>query len=375
MNFTKYSKTLVLILITVFTSAFFWYSFYLNLPQKLGFPATNLETIFANYDGPNYMIIAKCGYQKSCIASHFSLPIPLEYYPAHLPGFPLLIKYFGLYTSTPKAMLLTSLLGSLFLTLVSFKFFQLFLKPKTSFYLSLLMIFFPGRLLILRLVGAPETWFIGFTLLSIILFYKQKYFFSALMAALAQIFKSPGILLFVAYFIIAVLNYLKTKKINWHYLSYLLIPLSALLVFYVYYLQTGDFWAYFHSGDNIHLGFLPYSVFVSNHTWINTIWLEDVIYIYLFALIGVLRLYKKYKFNLVAIYPLLFTLAAVFIGHRDISRYIAPIYPFMLLIFSKFLVKKNIKIIFLIILPAIIFFTVNFLIGNTAPIADWTPYL
>jgi hypothetical protein len=375
MNFTKYSKFLVLSLVTVLTSLFFWFSFYLSLPQKLGFPATKLETIFANYDGPNYMVVTKCGYSKSCIAAHFSLPIPLEYYPAHLPGFPLLIKYFSLYTTTPKAMLVATLLGSIFLTLVSFYFFKTFLKPKISFYLALLMIFFPGRLLILRLVGAPETWFIGLTLLSIIFFYKQKYFFSALMAALAQIFKSPGILLFAAYGLIFLLNFLKTKKINWHFIFYLLVPVSALIVFYVYYLQTGDFWAYFHSGDNIHLGFLPYVVFISNHTWINTIWLEDVLYIYLLAYIGVARLYKKFKFNLVALYPLIFTLAAVFIGHRDISRYIAPVYPFMFLAFSKFLAKKNVKWIFLLLLPAIILYTVNFLIGNTAPIADWTPYL
>ena len=375
MNFTKYSKLLVLILITALTSLFFWFSFYLNLPQKIGFPATNLETIFANYDGPNYMVIAKCGYQKSCIASHFSLPIPLEYYPAHLPGFPLLIKYFSLYTSTPKAMLLASFFGSIFFTTVSFVFFKLFLNPKISFYLSLLMIFFPSRLLVLRLIGAPETWFIGFTLLSIILFYKQKYLISAVFASLAQFFKSPGILLFFAYFIVILLNYLKTKKINWRVLYYLLIPITALTIFYSYYLQTGDFLAYFHSGDNIHLGFLPFTVFISNHTWINTIWLEDVVYLYLFALIGVYRLFRKYRLSLITIYPLIFTFASIFIGHRDISRYIAPIYPFIILIFSKFLFKKNIKIIFLIIFPAIILFTINFIIGNTAPIADWTPYL
>lgn len=375
MNFTKYSKVLILVLITALTSILFWFSFYRDLPEKLGFPKTTLETIFANYDGPNYMVVTKCGYVKSCIAAHFSLPIPLEYYPAHLPGFPLLIKYFSLYTTTPKAMLIATILGSIFLTIVTFYFFKLFLGPKTSFYLSLLSIFFPGRMLVLRLVGAPETWFIGFILLSIILFYKNKFFFSAVAAALAQVFKSPGILLFAAYFVIAFLNYLKTKKINWHYFYYLLVPLSALAVFYVYYLQTGDFWAYFHSGDNFHLGFLPYAVFISNHTWINTIWLEDVLYIFVLAFVGVSQLIKKYHFSLVTIFPLIFTAASVLIAHRDISRYIAPVYPFLLLAYSKFLVKKNVKIIFLLLLPAIILYAINFLIGNTAPIADWTPYL
>jgi len=378
MNFTKYSKVFVLVLVTVLTSLLFWFAFYLNIPEKISFPKTSLETIFANYDGPNYMVIAKCGYSKSCIASHFSLPIPLEYYPAHLPGLPLLIKYFSLYTTTPKAMLVTALFGSSFLTLVCFQFFQLFLKRRTSFYLSLLFIFFPGRMLVLRLVGAPETWFVAFTLLSITLFYKNKYFFSAVVAALAQIFKSPGILLFIVYGIIFTREIINNKKYlltSKKFLPYLLIPLSALTIFSVYYLQTGDFWAYFHSGDNFHLGLIPYTVFISNHTWINTIWLEDVLYIFILVFVGISQLIKKYKLGLITLYPLVFTVASVLIAHRDISRYIAPVYPFILLAFAKFLIKKNTKLIFLLILPATILFAVNFLIGNTAPIADWTPYL
>jgi hypothetical protein len=378
MNFTKYSKHFVLIVVTILVSAVFWFSFYSNLPARFGFPQTSLETVFSNYDGPNYMVITKCGYDKSCIAHNFSLPLPLEYYPAHLPGFPLIIKYFSYYTNTPKAMLLATLFGSVFLTLVSFQFFKLFLGPRSSFYLSMLMIFFPGRLLVLRLIGAPETWFIALTLLSIILYKRQRYFFSAFIAALSMTLKSPGILLFVAFGVMAVIEYIKTRDLSTvlkKYSGYLLIPLTAIFIFYVYYLQTGDFFAYFHSGDNLHLNLLPYMVFISNHTWINTIWLEDVIYIYLIAIIGVSRLYKKFKLDLFFIYPLIFTLAAVFVAHRDISRYIAPVYPFLILAYSKTLLNQKTKMIFLLILPALILYAINFIIGNTAPIADWTPYL
>lgn len=369
MNFTKYSKYFVLLLISTLVSLIFWFGFYSNLPGRLGFPSTTLETIFANYDGPNYMVVSKCGYDKKCIASHFSLPLPLEYYPAHLPGFPLLIRYFSFYTTTPKAMLIASLLGSIFLTLVSFNFFKLFIKEKFAYYLAIFFIFFPARILTLRLVGAPETWFIAFTLLSVIFFKKNNYWLSSVFAALALTLKSPGILLFAAY----ALLFIKNK--NYKYLPYLLIPFTGLVIFYVYYLQTGDFLAYFHSGDNIHLNLLPYLVFISNHTWINTIWLEDVIYIYLIAFYGLTRLYKKFKLDIIFLFPLIYSLAAVFVAHRDISRYIAPAYPFFILAFSRFLTRKNVKTIFILLLPAIILYAVNFLVGNTAPIADWTPYL
>lgn len=379
MNFTKYTNQFVLIILTVLVSLSFWFAFYNNLPQKLGFPKTSLETVYSNYDGPNYMVISKCGYSKSCIATNFSLPMPLEYYPAHFPGFPLIIKYFSFYTITPKAMLLASLFGSVFLSVISYYFFGLFLNSQKSFILSLLMIFFPARLLVLRLVGAPETWFIALTLLSIILFHRQKYFYSASMAALSLLLKSPGILLFGVYILLALLEYKNNKnlyQIIKRYYPYLIFaPITVFSIFYTYYLQTGDFWAYFHSGDNIHLNFLPYLVFISNHTWINTIWLEDVIYILLISFFGLGRLYKKYKFSIYFIYPLIFTLAAVFVAHRDISRYIAPVYPFLFLAFSKLLSKKQTRLIFVLLLPAFILFAVNFIIGNIAPISDWTPYL
>ena len=124
MNFTKFKSQILLVLISIFTSLFFFFLFYKNIPQYLGFPATSLETIYANYDGPNYMIIAKCGYNRDCIRQQFSLPLPLEYYPAHLPAFPLLIKIFFIFLTTPKAMLLVCLLGSVFFTLSSFYFFK-----------------------------------------------------------------------------------------------------------------------------------------------------------------------------------------------------------------------------------------------------------
>lgn len=375
MNFNKYRPQLLLLLITFLCSALIWLAFYKNIPQSLGFPQTSLETVFANYDGPNYMVVAKCWYQKDCIAKSFSLPLPLEYYPAHLPGFPLLINYFSFYTSTPKGMLLATLFGSLLFTQVSFYFYKLFFKEKTAFWLAFLSIFFPARIFVLRLVGAPETCFLSFILLSLIFFKKKNFFLSAIFGVLAQFLKSPGILLFVAYFIIAFLDYLKTKKLNTSYLFYLLIPLSALGIFYFYYLQTGDFFAYFHSGDNIHLSPFPYQVFVSTRAWINTIWLEDVIYVFALCFFAIAKLWKKYKKDILFIFPLIFTIASVLVAHRDISRYMAPVYPFVFLAFGKKIASSKIRLIFFLLIPAVILYAINFIIGNTAPISTWEPYL
>lgn len=378
MKFSKYFKHIQLIFVTVFISVLFWFAFYYNIPGKIGFNNVTLETVFANYDGPNYMVITKCGYDKNCIGPNFSLPQPLEYYPAHLPAYPFLIKFFNYFTTGPKAMLFSTLLGSMFLSLITFEFFKLFLKEKKAFWLSLLFIFFPARFFVLRQIGAPETWFLATTLSSVYFFKKDKFFLAAVFAAIAQSFKSPGILLFAAYGIIALSELLKTKNYQLvvkKYFSFLLVPLVIFLIFILYKSETGDFFAYFHSGDNFHLNTLPYLAFVSTKSWLNSIWIEDIIYIFLLSIYGVYLLIKRYKFDIITIYPLIFTIATLLVAHRDISRYIAPVYPFLLLAYQKPLNKKSLKIVFLLILPAIILYAINFVAGNTAPIADWGPYL
>lgn len=378
MHFTKYWRLSILLAVTFLSSLFFWLIFYFKLPARIGFPNTTLETLYANYDGPNYMVIARCGYNKNCIGPTFSLPQALEYYPAHFPGYPSLIKFFHLFTTGPKAMLLATLFGSLLLTFVLYHFFQQFLQEDESYWLTLLFLFFPARFFVLRQIGAPETWFLALTLASIIYFRKQQYLFSAVFASLAQVFKSPGALLGIAYFVFVLIELFKTRNLLGvvkKYFVYLLIPATVFGVFCYYKFQTSDILAYFHSGDNFHLNTLPYLVFISTKSWLNTIWLEDVVYLYLIAFFAVYTLVKKYKYDIISLYPLIFTLAAVFVAHRDISRYISPVYPFVFLAFAKFLNLKALKIIFLILLPAIILFGVNFVCGNAAPISDWTPYL
>jgi len=245
--------------------------------------------------------------------------------------------------------------------------------------MAILLIFFPARLFVLRVVGAPETWFIAAILASIGLFIGKKYTLSALFAVFAQTLKTPGILLFIAYALYAVYQYYshsaKLNQIVKKYVAYLLVPLSIISIFYFYKIQTGNFWAYFHSGDNFHLNLLPYTVFISTKSWIHTLWLEDIIYLYFFAIIGIISLFKKYKISLITLFPSIFTIATLLVAHRDISRYIAPVYPFLFVAFNKFLCRKSTKWAFALILPAIILFAINFVVYNTAPVADWGAYL
>jgi len=370
-----------LVIIVLVSTLFFWFLFSSRALEFLGLGKTSLLTVVANYDGPNYLAISKCWYEKNCIASSFSLPLPLEYYPAHLPGYSMLIWIFNRVVSGPWALLLATLAGSVAAVLGFYKLAAEVLRNKSrAFWLSIVFLFLPARYFVLRMVGAPETWFLASVLWSIYFFRKEKYFISALWAVMAQVLKSPGVLLVVSLMMAWLLekenreSFLKKVRKLW---PYLLVPVSVFLVFLMYQVQLGDFWAYFHSGDNIHLNPLPYLVFVSTKSWLGTIWLEDVVYIFLLGMLALSGLKRKFweKDKVLVIFPAMFFLVTLMVAHRDISRYISPVYPFALLAFEKFMRKKEFKIIFLLLLPAIILYGANFVVGNTAPIADWAPYL
>lgn len=367
-----------IVFITVFSTVLFWLVFSLNIPSLLGLPPVSLKTLFANYDGPNYLVITKCAYDFDCIRNTFSLGLPLEYYPAHLPGFPLTIKFLDIFLPGPLAMLFSTLVGSVFLNLFLYKFLSLFTRQKQALFLTIVFNFLPARLFVLRNVGAPETWFIGFIIASLFYFKTKKYLLSALFLSLAQIFKTPAVLLLVSYFIYFVYLLKKTQNpilIIKRFLPYILVPLSIFLVFFFYYIQTGDFWAYFNSGDNRHILPIPFGVLIGNSSWVNGIWLEDIIIIFILAYYSGLRLFQKYKLKPMGTFVLIYTIATTFVVHRDISRYITPIYPLVFLTLKKHLNNQIFKKVFYIIIFAIYLYSVNFCIGNTAPVADWTPYL
>lgn len=363
------SRNLVILgLVTIFSTILIWLPFFaLGLGQ-------GMLTVFANYDGPNYIIIAKTWYNKELIRTNFSLPTPLEYYPAHLPGFPLLVRIFDFILPGTWAMLVATLTTSILAVWIFYLFLKKFKLSSSPLWLSIIFLFLPARWLTVRNVGSPEPLFI-FALLASFYFFKEKrWWLAGIFGALAQITKTPGILLFLAYGLWLTIETVKTKKIPWEAYPLLLIPLSILPVFWFYARQTGDFLAYFHSGDNFHLVFPPFQSFVTGRNWLGDFWLEDMVWQYLIGALVVLQLIKLKHFDLATFAGVFFT-ATLFVSHRDLSRYSLPLMPFALIAFAPYLEKKEFKIAFGVILIGIYLYAVNFILHNTAPVADWTPYL
>ena len=301
-----------------------------------------------------------------------SLGVGAKYFAAHLPGYPFFIRIFAPFFGYLKSMVGVNILFTIFLSLFFYYFLIKLKLTKNPLLLVAVFLFLP-RFLIVRSIGAPESLFILLTLLSLFLFEKENYFLSGLFGALACMTKTPGLLLFVAYFLVIVEKLLHKQKFNWRWVAILLIPAGLLSVFLIYWKQFGDFLAYFHSGDNIHLVF-PYSVFNFQKVWVNTPWLEEIIFYFFMYSLTVISL-KGIKQRSFFYYGLVFFVASTFVQHRDISRYTLSLWPLACIAFEKFFTSKKFIIACIIILPAIYLYSWNFLLSNLMPIADWAPFL
>ena len=381
-----------LTLIVFLSTLLLWLPFLTKSFNWLGLKIENssFEYVYKHYDGPLYVIPAKTLYDPAKLKTPEGeniLAQPASYFAAHLPLYPLTIRLFKELMShslqvSQLAYLKSMLLVNIFATVGLAWLFYFILKKikitKEPLLLTIIFLFLP-RLFIVRSVGAPESLFLLLILGSLYFFEKGKYLLAGLLGGLATMTKSPGILLFGAYCLVFAEKLLVKKKniersmpkIDW--LGIALIPAGLLVVFIIYWKQMGDFFAYFNSGDNIHLIF-PFSVFNFKMPWVGTAWLEDVIFYFLLYGLTVISLFKS-KQRSFFYFSLVFFIATLFIQHRDIGRYSLPLWPMALIAHEKFFTSKKFIAICIVLFPAIFFYAWNFLSYNIMPIADWTPYL
>lgn len=378
---------LAIVIISILPSLFLWLPFFLRIKSIWGIPLpqSGMATIVANYDGPLFMVVAKSLYNPEAIKSFFEFPLKVEYYAAHFPLFPLFIRLAALLLGYPYAMLAVTLLSSLLALYFFKKLAEEFVGKENSLWLTLVFAFLPARWLIVRSVGSAEPLFIAGVLASVYYFRKNRFLLAGIWGSVAQLTKSPGILLFIAYLaciiapaisklsVSAIGDWPRVLNIKKIY-PILLIPLSLLIIFLFYQIRLGDFLAYFHSGDNIHLVFPPFSIFNYSAPWVGTFWLEEVIFVYLLGLFGLAALIRN-KETVLAWVTGIFLFSIFFVAHRDIVRYALPIVPFLLIAFSPTLIRKDTRIIILFLIIPIYLFSLSYISQNAMPISDWTPFL
>jgi hypothetical protein len=384
--FTKYKRLLPLIIFSLLPTFLIWTPFFLRFKSFWGIPLPQegMATIVANYDGPLFIVVAKTLYNPELVGN-FGFNLPSEYYAAHFPLFPLLIRGASALAGFPYAMLTVTLTSSILAIYFFNKFIKDYVTKKDVLWMTFLFSILPARWLIVRSVGSAEPLFLASIIASVYYFKKKDYLKAGVWGALAQLTKSVGILLFIALFLSLFLPQFKklgtTNLSKWiksidykKYLSISIIPLALIALLLVYKVQLNDFLAYFHSGDNIHLFFPPFQVFNYSQPWVGTFWLEEIIFVYLFGILGLLRLIKQKDRVLVWVAGIFFT-SILFVSHRDVIRYSLPLVPFLLAGFSKELVKKEFKIAVALLIIPIYLFSLAYISQNTMPIPDWAPLL
>lgn len=369
------AATLLISFLIWFPYLFKLHSFY-NLDFSAGF-----ATIYRNFDGLEYVITAKTFYNPLELAK---LPqsLPAIYYASRFPVYPWLMIPPAQILGFLKSMLLVSLTFTIFSVWAFYFLVKDFKLTTQPLWLSLVFLLLPARWVIVHSVGSSEPVFIFFTLVT---FYfllkfetvkKSKFIWLATFAGiLAQLTRSPGILIFASILIYVLWQsylVLKNQSLKAAFLKILeyypiiLIPFSLIGLFLYFNYSYGNFWAYFQSGDNIHLTLPPFQVFDKNQFWVGEIWLEDIIYIFILQFLAGLMLFKRKLYPL-AFFVLTFFAASSLIAHRDISRYTLPIFPFTLIAFEKVITSQEFKIVLVILALAIYLYTQNFIINNIAP--------
>ena len=333
----------------------------------------NFLIIYANFDGPFYIIPAKTLYNPQAIeVLGVGLNLSPEYFAAHLPLYPLFIRVFAPILGYLKSMLFVNIASTVTLVWLFYFVVKKLNLSEKPLLLASIFLFIP-RFLITRSVGAPESLFMLLIFASLYLFEEKKLFWSAVLGGLAAMCKTPGILLFLAYFLVYLEQFMRTRKFDSKSLYILLIPAGLLGVFSLYAAQMGDFFAYFHTQSVVPLLY-PFDAFNFDAKWIQTIWLEDILFY--FALFGfAVVLLKESRQRSFFYFSLVFLVATTFVQHRDIARYILPVVPFVLIAYEKTLTSKKFMYVALLLLPAVYLFVWNFIGHNVAPIGDWSPFI
>ncbi|MEI6690938.1 MAG: hypothetical protein WCL07_04290 [bacterium] len=365
------------VIVSIVSLFLFWspWLMHANSFWGINFGSHGMETIVQNFDGLNFLVVAKSLYDPTAISTineQFKTGNSPIYFAAHYPAFAVVIRSFELVLPAPYALLSTIMLSNFVLAVGLYYFFTTVLKNQNlALWASMVALFLPARMLSVRAVGSNEPIFMFFVLVSLALSVRNKHWLASLMGCLAILTRSPGILLFAAYALSALVN----KRFR-DYLPYLLMPMTLLALFAFYGFRYGDFLAYFNSGDNLHLFFPPFQIFSNSASWVSGMWREDILYLYLFYGIGLGLYFKSKTKNLaISMFGLVYGVVILLVSHRDLARYALPLSPVALLGYAPFFKERWARIVLAILVIPTMLLGWQFVVANVQPISDWSPLL
>src|SRR5512140_3933476 len=140
----RFNAEILLVLLTVGGSLLV----YLPFRNEMG-------TVYRAWDGPNYLTVARTGYDIPDNYAILGYVYVKSYFFVHLPGYPALIRLFS-FVGYQRSMLLVSILCSACAAILFYRLCRdTWLLPQ-PFFLATVFLFFPPRWLYSRRTGAPE---------------------------------------------------------------------------------------------------------------------------------------------------------------------------------------------------------------------------
>ena len=371
----KESKTiLTILLVSVLPILILYLPFALHLKNFWGIPLgeSGMQVIFANWDGPNYVYNAITNYSPSAISAKPFLNVA-AYYPAHFPALVWIMMPFSWIFGFFWGPLILQIISGFVLNLCFYYFVKG--KSKHALWLTFAFTFFPPRYLAVRAVVGADVWIVAAIILSLFFWEKGKYFISGFFALLATTFKFQALVLPIAFFVFLILDFYKTKKVDFAKLAAAIIGFCGyIFVAYYYQLVTGNFNAYFEAQKLVGMNAaIPFAMFNHAQKWVGTGWMESaaIYFVAMFVMIAKLMSDKKYIY---AIFAFMYTAMLSLIPQVDIMRLAMPLTPLFFYTFSDVLSSKYFRWGLVASLPVIYLFTINFIVKNQAPITDWSMF-
>lgn len=300
----------------------------------------DVSVVYRVWDGPNYLTIAKAGYEGIRPDNPILAYVHTRsYFLVHLPGYPLAVRALS-FVGYQRALLLVSVLSSALVAVLFYRLARDTWKLPSPAWLTAVLLFVPPRWLLYRSVGSTESLFMALVLLSIWSFEKGRTGRASALAAVAAVTRISGLMLAPALGLV-LLRQRRFRQVAW----LALVPIPLLLYFGYCWLQTGSFLYYF----SVHaakvsppqpFGFFP---LLFRAGWYHVV--EFYVLLFLVYAAGTARLYRR--FEVLFSYCFFQLLLHLFVSTEDWSRYWLAMAPFALVVgFHELIVEKGFRLVF-----------------------------
>ena len=373
----------ILVLVSLLAAVAFYLPFWVQTGPVLGVPFNHddISVVQRHWDGPLYTVVAKTFYSPDSNVYEWWPNLPSDpvrnYYAAHFPGYPAVIKVLSFPFGYLNGMLVANVIISTLATLALYLFLREFKLSDAPFWVALAFIFLPTRFFLYRYSGSTEPLFLLLLIMSMYFFKREQFIWCGVMGALAVLTRSVGLLLFCVYALLLVWSAVSVVRqspwslridfpqlLNLAWLG--LIPLALVGVGLLFQQQYGDFWAYLHTNATVEPEWPP---FRSVSTF--SIWSEGSLYAYFLTGAGIALLWRRGHYDM-ALMSVVFFGPTLFLAHHDITRYILPTAPFAIFVaYERFIGTVPFRAALGVMLLGIYIYGWSALYANQAPLENF----